>query len=361
MKINLFEPTISKSEEKKLLQVFRSKFWASGSGTGNVGIFEKNFNQYIGSKDSLAVNSGTSALNIALSLINLKGKEVLIPSLSFVSTANCVLRSGGKPVFVDVNSHDLSIDTELLEEKINSKTAVIIPVHFGGLPAQLDKLTKICKKHNLLLIEDAAHAAGATYKNKKIGTHGFAVCFSFHPVKNLSMPTGGMITLNTKDHKKLRTRIESLRWCGISNRKNDYYEINELGDNYYMNEISAAIGIEQLKKLNRLNKRRKIIAKIYNTELNIEEKMPYTEDSSYHLFWIRIKNREKLRKYLHSVGIQTGIHYLPIHKFNLYKSKEKLPVTESVGNEIITLPMHANLSNSQVEKIIFHVNKFLNK
>tara|TARA_Y100001936_G_scaffold34250_1_gene32282 strand:- start:136 stop:1221 length:1086 start_codon:yes stop_codon:yes gene_type:complete len=361
LRINLFEPTISKSEEKKILQVLRSKFWASGSGTGTVGIFEKKFNQYIGSKDSLAVNSGTSALNIALSLINLKGKEVLIPSLSFVSTANCVLRNGGKPVFVDVNSNDLSIDTTLLEEKINSKTAVILPVHFGGLPAQLDTLTKICKKHNLLLIEDAAHASGATFKNKKVGTHGFAVCFSFHPVKNLSMPTGGMITLNTKDHQKLRTRIESLRWCGISNRKNDYYEINELGDNYYMNEISAAIGIEQLKKLDRLNKRRKIIAKTYHTELKIEEKMPYDENSSYHLFWIRNKNRENLRKYLHSVGIQTGIHYLPIHKFNLYKTKEKLPVTESVGNEIITLPMHANLSNSQVDKIISHVNKFLNK
>lgn len=361
MRINLFEPTVTKSEEQKLLQVLRSKFWASGSGTGNVGLFEKKFNQYIGSKDSLAVNSGTSALNIALSLINLKGKEVLIPSLSFVSTANCVLHNGGKPIFVDIDPRRLSINPELLEEKINSKTAAILPVHFGGFPAQLDKIIKICKKYNLILIEDAAHATGAVYKNKKIGTHGFATCFSFHPVKNLSMPTGGMITLNTKEHQKLRTRIKSLRWCGISNRKNDYYEINELGNNYYMDEISAAIGIEQLKKLDRLNKRRKIIAKTYNNELKIEKKMPYDANSVYHLFWIRIKNREKLRTYLNSIGIQTGIHYLPIHKFNLYKTKDKLPITESVGNEIITLPMHANLSESQVEKIIFHVNKFSNQ
>ena len=360
MKINLFEPTITKSEEKKVLEVLRSKFWASGSGIGRVKTFEKNFNRYIGSKDSLAVNSGTAALNIALSLIDLKGKEVIIPSLSFISTANSILRNGGKPVFVDVEPKTLCINPDLIEDKINSKTAIILPVHFGGIPAHLDKITKICKKNKLILIEDAAHATGATYKSKKIGSHGFAVCFSFHPVKNLAMPTGGLISLNTKNYRQIRQNIESLRWCGISNRKNDIYEVNHYGENYYMNEISAAIGIEQLKKLNALNNRRKRIAKIYYEELQIDDKMPFEKNSVYHLYWIRTKNREKLRKHLKSNGIQTGIHYIPIHTFNLYSNKQNLPVTDSVGKEIITLPMHANLSNDELDFIISKINKFSN-
>ena len=354
--ISLLEPTITQSEEKAVLDVLRSKFWASGSGTGHVRIFEEKFRKYIESKDCLAVNSGTAALNIALSLIDIKEKEVILPSLSFVSTANCILKNGGKPIFVDIEPNTLCIDPEKIENSITSKTACILPVHFGGIPANLSKILRICKKYNLKLIEDAAHASGSIFKNKKIGTHGFAVCFSFHPVKNLSMPTGGMISINTKNFKNIREKIESLRWCGITNRKNDYYEINELGDNYYMNEISAAIGIEQLKKLDKLNNKRKKIAKIYYDELNISEKMPYDKNSSHHLYWIRSKSRKKLRKLLSSNGIQTGTHYRPIHTFNLYKKSLNLPITESVGDEIITLPMHPNLTGDELKKIITLIN-----
>ena len=358
MKINLFEPTISKKEEQIVLDVLRSKFWASGSGIGRVKIFEEKFRKYINSKSCLAVNSGTSALNIALSLIDIKGKEVILPSLSFVSTANCILRNGGKPIFVDIEPKTLCLDPELIENSISSKTVCILPVHFGGTPANLTKLLKICKKHNLKLIEDAAHASGSIYKNKKIGTHGFAVCFSFHPVKNLSMPTGGMISINAKNFTDLHHRIESLRWCGITDRKNDHYEINELGDNYYMNEISAAIGIEQLKKLDKLNNKRKKIAKIYNDELDVSEKMPFDKNSSHHLYWIRSKTRKKLRKLLSDNQIETGTHYRPIHTFNLYKKSTTLPITESVGDEIITLPMHPNLTEKELQKIIKLVNNY---
>ena len=357
-RINLFEPTISRNEEKAVIDVLRSKFWASGSGVGYVKIFEEKFRKYTKSKDCLAVNSGTAALNIALSIIDVKDKEVILPSLSFVSTANCILKNGGKPIFVDIEPNTLCIDPEIIENSITSKTAYILPVHFGGTPANLSKISRICKKNNLKLIEDAAHAAGSTYKNKKIGSHGLAVCFSFHPVKNLSMPNGGMISINSKDSIKIRKKIESLRWCGITNRKNDYYEINELGDNYYMNEISAAIGIEQLKKLDKLNNKRKKIAKIYYEELDVSEKMPYDKNSSHHLYWIRSKSRKKLRKVLSDSGIETGTHYRPIHTFNLYKKSLDLPVTEAVGDEIITLPIHSNLAERQIEKIISIVNKF---
>ena len=358
MKINLFEPSISKNEEQIVLNVLRSKFWASGSGQGHVKIFEDKFRNYSNSKACLAVNSGTAALNIALSLIDLKGKEVILPSLSFVSTANCILKNGGKPIFVDIEPKTLCINPDIIEDSITSKTVCVLPVHFGGTSANILKILKICKKYNLKLIEDAAHATGTVYKNKKIGSHGFAVCFSFHPVKNLSMPTGGMISINAKNYKNISKRIESLRWCGITNRKNDYYEINELGDNYYMNEISAAIGIEQLKKLDKLNDKRKKIAKIYSDELNISEKMPYDKNSSHHLYWIRSKNRKQLRKILFDNGIETGTHYRPIHTFNLYKKTKKLPITESVGEEIITLPMHPNLTEKQLQKIINLINNY---
>ena len=201
MKINLFEPSISKNEEQIVLNVLRSKFWASGSGQRHVKIFEDKFRKYTNSKACLAVNSGTAALNIALSLIDLKGKEVILPSLSFVSTANCILKNGGKPIFVDIEPKTLCINPDIIEDSITSKTVCVLPVHFGGTSANILKILKICKKYNLKLIEDAAHATGTVYKNKKIGSHGFAVCFSFHPVKNLSMPTGGMISINAKNYK----------------------------------------------------------------------------------------------------------------------------------------------------------------
>ncbi len=359
MTIKLFEPYIDKSEEKAVLDVLRSKFWASGSGVRNVAKFESKFKKFVNADDCLAVNSGTAALNIAVSLLELKeNDEVIIPSLSFVSTANCVLRNGGKPVFADIDPNTLCIDPQKIEKLITKRTKAILPVHFGGMPCDLEKILKISRKFGLKVIEDAAHATGAVYDKKRIGNHGFAVCFSFHPIKNLGMPTGGLIAINDRNHKQLRNKIESRRWCGISNRHDDKYEINEIGDNYYLNEISAAIGIQQLKKLNKMNSIRKKIAKKYFLELENESKMQFDNNCSYHLYWICVKNRNNFRKELYKNGIQTGTHYKPIHTFKLYNSKVKLPVTEKVGKEIVTLPIHPNLTNNQLEKIILLSNKF---
>ena len=359
MTIKLFEPYIDKSEEKAVLDVLRSKFWASGSGVGNVAKFESKFKKFVNADDCLAVNSGTAALNIAISLLDLKkNDEVIIPSLSFVSTANCVLRNEGKPVFVDIDPNTLCIDPYKIEKLITKRTKAILPVHFGGLPCDLEKILKISKKYKIKVIEDAAHATGSVYNKKLIGNHGFAVCFSFHPIKNLGMPTGGLIAINDRNHKQFRRKIESRRWCGISNRHDDKYEINEVGDNYYMNEFSAAIGIEQLKKLNKMNSIRKKIAKRYFTELENESKMPFDNNCSYHLYWICVKNRNNFRKELYKNGIQTGTHYKPIHTFKLYQNKIKLPITEKIGKEIVTLPIHPNLTNKQLDKIISLSNKF---
>ena len=358
MKIKLFDVHIGKDEEVAIQNVLKSHFWASGSGIGNVGKFEKSFQNYIKSQDCVAVNNGTSALNLALSLTDLKNKEVIVPSLTFVSTVHAIVLNGGKPIFADIDPVTLCLDPYSVENAISKKTAAILPVHFAGMPCDLFKLSKISKKNNLIMIEDAAHAAGATYNNKKIGSHGDMVCFSFHPVKNLAMPTGGLIALNSKQHKKQKTLLDSRRWCGISNRRGTSYDVNEIGWNYYMNEFSAAIGLIQLKKLDRMNNIRKKIAYRYYKELNVENKMSYDQNCSFHIYWIQVNNRTKFMKNMAKKGIETGIHYNPVHKTKFYAKKSNLPVTDIVGDSIVSIPMHPNLDDSEVDTIISSVNKF---
>ena len=357
-KIKLFDPVIGNNEENAVIKTLKSKFWASGSGSGKVLEFEKKFNKYTGAKRTISVNSGTAALHLALSLANIKNKEVILPSLSFISTANAIIYNGGIPKFVEVDPTTLCLDPLEVSKAINKNTKVILPVHFGGLPAKLDEFMKLCKKNNLKLIEDAAHAVGSTFKNKKIGSHGYAVCFSFHPVKNLAMPTGGAISLNNKNRKTDEDILKSLRWCGITNRKGAKYDVDKLGWNYYMNEFSATIGIEQLKKLDKLNKKRKNIAKKYFQEIKLEEKMPLNNDSSYHLYWIRVTKRDSFMKKMLEMNIETGIHYSPIHKMKLFNSKQKLPITEKICSEIVSIPIHPNLSELDISKVIDSVNKF---
>ena len=357
-KIKLFDPNIGKDEKQKISQVLESKFWASGSGTGNVLKFENQFKKYLSSDDCIAVNSGTSALNLALSLIDIKKKEVILPSLSFVSTAHAVIINGGTPVFVDIEPETMCIDPNEIQKSITPKTTAILPVHFGGFPCNLKDIQNIAEKHNLTIIEDAAHAVGAIYNNKKIGNHGTAVCFSFHPVKNLAMPTGGLISINHKNHKQFRKTLLARRWCGITDRIGSEYNVKELGWNYYMNEFSAVIGLAQLKKLNRLNNIRKNIAKFYDNQIDVEHKTVFNKDCSYHLYWILVKNRKKFREKMWKAGIETGTHYKPIHTMKMYQNHTVLLNTERVGKQIVTIPIHPNLKTFEMDKIVSSINKF---
>ena len=357
-RIKLFEPVVRKEEELAIRNVLRGKFWASGAGVGKVSEFEKKFNKYIGSDFCVTVNSGTAALHLALSLVDIRNKEVILPSLSFVSTAHAIIYNGGKPVFVDLNPNNLCIDPDLIRKSITKKTRVILPVHFGGMPCELDEIKKICEEYNTVLIEDAAHAAGTSYRNKKIGIHGEAVCFSFHPIKNLAMPTGGAITLNGNNSNNHQSILKSKRWCGISERKGVKYNVTHLGWNYYMNEFSAAIGIEQLKKLDKMNTKRKKIARRFSKEIDLTNKMPFNNNCSYHLYWIQVRNRRNFMKKMQENYIETGIHYLPIHKMDFYKLRLNLPITEEIGQKIVSLPIHPNLDESDVNKIIKLTNLF---
>jgi len=356
-KIKLFDPAIDEREIKKAVKTLMSGFWASGAGGGQVQEFEKNFKKFINSKSCVSVNSGTAALHLAAALCDIKGKEVILPSLSFVSTAHAIMYNGGIPVFVDVNPHTLCIDPEEIKKKISKKTRCIMPVHFGGMPADIKKIQKLSNP-NIMIIEDAAHACGSEFDGKKIGSHGDFVCFSFHPVKNLAMPTGGLISINNHNYKKITEDLKSKRWCGISNRKYADYDVDKIGWNFYMNELSAAIGLVQLQKIKKMNNKRKSIAKIYDKELNVSKKIPFTSTCVYHLYWICVKNRESFRRKLLEKGIETGTHYKPIHQMSLYKKSVKLPITEKIGKEIVTIPIHPNLTGSQIDYIVKTINRF---
>ena len=356
-KIKLFDPIIDNREISAVGKILESKSWADGSGKNLVRKFEKEFQKIIKSRGSVAVNSGTAALYLALSMEKIEDKEVILPSMSFVSTAQAVIANKGKPVFVDIELDTLCMDVEKIEDSMSRSTKMILPVHFAGMPAKLNKIQTICKRNNLTLIEDAAHATGSSYNKKKIGTHGKFVCFSFHPVKNLAMPTGGLISINDSNSEKIQKELFAKRWCGITDRIKTKYDVKQLGWNYYMNELSAAIGLIQLEKLEKLNKIRMNNAKIYSKELRCLQKMKFDKDSSYHFYWILVKNREKLRKKLLEEGIETGTHYQPIHKFQFFNKKLKLPNTEYASKSIITLPTHPNLSTKDLQKIIKIINK----
>ena len=356
-KIKLFDPAIDEREVKKVVKTLMSGFWASGAGGGQVQEFEENFKKFINSKSCVSVNSGTAALHLAAALCDIKGKEVILPSLSFVSTAHAIMYNGGIPVFVDVNPHTLCIDPEEIKKKISKKTRCIIPVHFGGMPADIKKIQKLSNS-NIMIIEDAAHACGSEFDGKKIGSHGDFVCFSFHPVKNLAMPTGGLISINNHNYKKITEDLKSKRWCGISNRKYADYDVDKIGWNFYMNELSAAIGLVQLQKIKKMNNKRKSIAKIYDKELNVSKKIPFTSTCVYHLYWICVRDRNFFRKKLLEKGIETGTHYKPIHQMSLYKKSVKLPLTEKIAKEIVTIPIHPNLTGSQIDYIVKTVNRF---
>jgi len=357
-KIKLFDPVIGIEEETAVKKTLDSHFWSSGFGTGKVKEFEEKFNRYVGSKKCIAVNSGSAALHLALSLADIKNKEVILPSLTFVSTAHAVRLNGGKPVFADIDPNTLCLDVKSINKAITKKTKVILPVHFGGMAANISEIKKICNEKNFLLIEDAAHATGSSFKNKKIGSHGFAVCHSFNPTKNLVMPAGGAITLNGKNVEKLSKLLFSKRWCGIFNRIGTKYDVTDIGWSYFMNEFSAAIGLEQLKKIEKLIKKRKEIGKKYHEGIKQVQKMSFEKNCSYHLFWIQVNNRDQFMKQMLENGIETGIHFQPVHTMTYYKTKYKLPVTETVGKKIVSLPMHPNLTEKQIEKVIKLTNKF---
>ncbi len=368
-KITLSDIDIDEEEIKSVVDVLRSKWLSMGSITQK---FENEFANYLNVKHAYAVSSGTAALHIVYRVLGIgPGDEVIVPSLTFVATANAVLYTGAKPVFVDITSYeDLSISPEDVLEKLTSKTKAITVVHYGGYPCDMDAIMEIAEDHNLYVVEDAAHAPGAEYKGWKCGTIGDIGCFSFFANKNIITGEGGMIVTNRNG---LGEKIKRIRSHGMSaltwNRYKGHafnYDVIDLGYNYRINEIASALGLIQLKKLDKNNERRRKIAEEYKRRLKVSSDISipfrnYRGKSAYHIFPILLSSedvsRDEFMNRLKAKGIQTSIHYPPIHLFTYYKKifgfrKGMLPKTEYIGEHEVTLPLHPLMNEEDINYIV---------
>lgn len=360
---------IGKEEIDEVISVLKSDFLSTGP---KIKEFENKFANYVGSKYAVAVSSGTAALHCACLAAGIKeGDEVITTPFTFVATSNSILYRGASPVFVDINKDTFNINENNIEEKITSRTKAIIPVHFAGQPCEMDIIKEIANKYNLIIIEDAAHALGAEYKNRKIGTIGDMTTFSFHPVKHITTGEGGMITT---DNEELYKKLLIYRNHGITRDESEfvnnkdgnwYYEQIELGYNYRLTDFQSALGIVQLDKMQSNLNRRNEIVEMYEKELNkIEElKLPKVNNeikSSWHLYIIRVIdnsiNRKDVFDKLREKSIGVNVHYIPVYWNPYYEKlgykKGLCPNVEEIYKQIITLPLHPKMTNEDVEYII---------
>ena len=351
--IPIAKPLIGEDEINAVTEVLRSGSIAEGQ---KVKDFEAAFAGYIGTSNAVAVNSGTAALHVALLAHNIgNGDEVITSPFTFVASANSVLFTGAKPVFADINENTFNIDPESIVEKITPRTKAIIPVHLYGQAADMEKIMGIAEENDLVVIEDACQAHGATYDRRKAGSFGTGT-FSFYPTKNMTTGEGGMITT---DDKNVAERARMIRSHG--SRQRYFHEM--LGFNLRMTDMAAALGLVQLKKLDGFND-----ARIKNSEyltglLNkIKEiKTPYIEKRCkhvYHQYTVRLKStisRDEISALLNKRGIGTGIYYpLPIHKQPFYKGlgyDDSLPVSEKASLEVLSLPVHPGVNKHDLDTI----------
>lgn len=368
MTIPVSRPSIGQEELKEVEKVFSTGWLGLGS---TVFEFENKLKDYLGAKHVLAVNTGTTALHIALDAFGIKdGDEVIVPSLTFCASIQVITALGASPVFCEINPDNLNMDVADVMKRITPKTKAIMPVHYCGQACDMDALMEIGKKHNIFIIEDAAHAFGSSYKGKKIGSFGDATCFSFDPIKNLTCGEGGTVVLSDDTIAELiRTKrilgIDKDTWHRYRNERAWFYEVTTQGYRYHMSNINAAIGIAQLNKVELFVQKKKEVVQKYNDAFmnidglkilswNLKETAPFT-------YIVRILNgvREDLIEFLKGKGVGTGIHYIPNHLQPFFKSfATSLPVTEQIGEEILTLPLYYDMADEQVSTVIEAVSDF---
>jgi perosamine synthetase len=352
--IKLFSPRVSPEARSAVEKVLLSGWIGLGPKTEE---FERDFAKYVGAKYAVATSSATAALQIC-SFMQTKTGDVLTTPMTFVSTNHVIKHNGDHPIFVDVDPYTLNIDLNKAEDAITKHTKAILAMHYSGNPINIDDLYSLANRYGLEVIEDAAHACGASYRDKKVGSFGLT-CFSFHAVKNLPTGDGGMITTNLSH---VAEQARRLRWLGIDKstyeRSNEgyswEYDVINLGFKAHMNDITAAMGVEHLKDLDNWNFRRRELVDRYKENLPIELFLKETEGarSSNHLCVLRIPNRDEVYKKLHEQGVQAGVHYKPNHLHRMYRSYGySLPEAEKAYEEIISLPLHLDLSFDDVDFI----------
>ena len=369
IKVPFFQPLITNDDKKQINLALNATLLTDGPKLLQ---FERDFAKFCNSKYAVGVSNATSALHLSLICAGIsKGDEVIIPNLTFVATASSVMLAGATPVLADIENDGLNISVESIKKNITKKTKAIIPVHFAGIPCNMNKIIKIAKENNLKVNEDCAHAIGSKIGKKYVGTFGNAGCFSFYPTKNFTTIEGGMIITNSKE---LADKIRKKRNHGITRTlQNRYskgkpwdYDIEEPGYNFRLDEIRSSLGINQLKKIKLFNKKRESSFNYYNKKL---QKIPGIDipmtnkkiTNSYHLYIIRIKDtfgvsRDQLFKKLLKNGIQTSVHYKPLSKFKVCKKKAKkydsLKNSEKRYQEIISLPFFTTISQKQQDIVV---------
>jgi dTDP-4-amino-4,6-dideoxygalactose transaminase len=361
-------------EEEAVLDVIRRRWLTMGSITLE---FEELFAQYINVEHALAVSNATVALHLACLAVGIgPGDEVIVPSLTFVATANAVLYTGAQVRFADIRSEDdLTISPAEIDRLITPKTKAIIVVHYGGFPCQMEAICELAGRHGLYVIEDCAHAPGASLKGKALGTWGDVGCFSFFSNKNLSTGEGGMLVTNRRE---IADKVKILRSHGMTTLTWDRhqghahsYDVVDLGYNYRIDEIRSALGMVQLKKLDQGNLMRKQYSHSYQAALkNTMVEIPFMNPhhdvvSSYHLFPILLPetiDRNKFIDFLKAARIQTSIHYPPVHKFQYYRRiypDLTLPQTEAVAVREVTLPLYPTMYQISVDQVVAAVGSAL--
>ncbi len=375
MKIPLFKIFWDQADIQAVNNVIMSgAYWTTGP---TVKEFEAKLAEYVGSKYAVAFSSGTTALHTAMLAHGIgAGDEVIVPSFTFIATANVPLYVGAKPVFADIETRTYGLDPEDVKEKITEKTKAIIPIHYGGSPCKIRELKEIADDHHLLLIEDAAESLGAKIRDKKVGTYGDSAMMSFCQNKIITTGDGGAVVTDSKDVcEKLKLfrshgRLEPSNYFS-SNETSDYIT---LGYNFRMPDILAALGASQLSKIDEIIDMRRRNAAYLSEKLSKTKEIippPLMEDyfHVYQLYTIKVNSgngmRDRLSKYLSETGVSTKIYFSPVHLTRFYKNKLhyncKLPVTEDVSYRVLTLPMYPSLSNEELNFVAQETESFFSK
>lgn len=357
MEISLASPNIGEEEARAAYDVVKSGWLNEGK---KVECFENIFADFVGVKHAVAFFNGTVALHSVLEALKLgPGDEVIVPSFTFISTATSVIFTGARPVFADIDDGTFTISPQSVNEKISRRTRAIIPVHYGGLSADMKPLSEIAEDRNLLLVEDAAEAHGAKYHDRNVGTFGNAGMFSFTPTKNITTGEGGIITTN---NKKLSERLRLLKNHGMSS---PYHHVI-LGYNYRMTEVQGAIGIEQLKKLPAIisikQKNQDYLTKALASVKGLTPPfVPADRKHVYMLYTIKIDegatgvSRDTFMQELQKMGIMTKIYFPPIHQQPYFRDTgydDTLPVTEKIFNSVCSLPCHSNITKTEMDYMV---------
>jgi len=370
--IPLCMPYFDEEEQNLVKEVLDSGWLAHGPKTEE---FEKEFAKYTGVKKAVSLNSCTSALQLAILANNLKG-EIILPSFTFVASANSIVNSGCRPVFSEVDYNSCNILPEGIRKKITKNTVAIMPVHYAGQPCNMKEIMEIAEENNLIVIEDSAECIGGTFNNKKTGSFGIG-CFSFYPTKNMTTGEGGMVTTNDLN---IADKIKALRAHGIissafdrEKKKRPWLRIASFeGYNYRLCDILSAIGIVQLRKLDKMNNLRRKNAEFLNKSLNFNEIKTPEESKGcknvYQMYTVKVENidRTKFISHLREKGIGASVHFdPPVHLQDCYLKmgykKGSFPITEKLSESIVTLPMYPQLTKEQLVFMVASIEEAIKK